>query len=165
MRSSGLNQRSLTNGRQRPISTQPRATPWGYGYLGLRPERAKAFAFQVLIIAFALSGRNSRLQQHPGRCPGLMALSPFRGIMQTVGLIPFKQLYIHRVRGVYRTTIFTDQLQITKTLLPPTRKPHLAQILPHLRCPNSQTKRTILLIVKPQKILHRERFNSHAGKP
>jgi hypothetical protein len=44
-----------------------------------------------------------------------MALSPllypsvsdrwFRGIIQTVGLIPFKHLYIHRVRGVYRTAI------------------------------------------------------------
>lgn len=115
LRSNGLNQRSLTNGRQRPISIQPRATPWGFGRLGLRPEGAKAFAFQVLIIAFALSGRNSRLQQSPGRCPGLMALSPllypsvsdrwFRGFMQTVWLIPFKQLYIHTVRGVYRTAI------------------------------------------------------------
>jgi hypothetical protein len=34
-----------------------------------------------------------------------MALSPFRGIIQAVGLIPFKHLYIHRVRGVYRTAI------------------------------------------------------------
>jgi hypothetical protein len=36
-----------------------------------------------------------------------MALSPFRGIIQAVGLIPFEHLYIHRVRGVYRTAIFT----------------------------------------------------------
>ena len=72
---------------------------------GFAPWRGKSIAVQTLIIAFALSGRKSRLQQHPGRCPGLMALSPFRGIIQTVGLIPFKHLYIHRVRGVYRTAI------------------------------------------------------------
>ena len=41
----------------------------------------------------------------PGRCPGLMALSPFRGIMQTKGLILFERIYVHRVRGVYRTPI------------------------------------------------------------
>ena len=47
-RSNGLNQRSLTNGRQRPISIQPRATPWVYGRLGLRPERAKALKLRFV---------------------------------------------------------------------------------------------------------------------
>ena len=77
--------------------------------LGVAPWRGKSIAVQTLIIAFALSGRKSRLQQHPGRCPGLMALSPFRGIVQAVGLIPFKHLYIHRVRGVYRTAIVPNK--------------------------------------------------------
>ena len=77
----------------------------GLWMFGFAPWRGKSIAVQTLIIAFALSGRKSRLQQHPGRCPGLMALSPFRGIIQAVGLIPFKHLYIHRVRGVYRTAI------------------------------------------------------------
>ena len=31
-----------------PISTQPRATPWVYGCLGLRPEGAKALQFKLL---------------------------------------------------------------------------------------------------------------------
>ena len=84
---------------------------------GFAPWKGKSIAVQTLVIAFALLGRKPQLQLHPGRCLGLMALSPFRGIMQTVGLIPFKHLYIHRVRGVYRTAIFLNlfPLRLTHT--------------------------------------------------
>ena len=88
-----------------PISHQPRATPWVDWLGGDSPWRGKSIKLQCVISAFAPSGRNLRLTPHPGRCPGLMALSPFRGIIQAVGLIPFKLLYIHRVRGVYRIAI------------------------------------------------------------
>ncbi len=49
-----------------------------------------------------------RAQLTPSINPGLMALSPFRGIMQPVGLILFEQLYIHRFRDVYRTAIVNN---------------------------------------------------------
>ena len=77
-----------------PISYQPRATPW-IGWLDRsRPEpkvadqreaKGKSLKFQCVISAFAPSGRNPRLTHYPGCYPGLVALSPFRGIFQRWG--------------------------------------------------------------------------------
>ena len=65
LRSNGLNQRSLTNGRQRPISIQPRALPW-VGWLdGSRPEpkvadqreaKGKSHKFNALPMLLPLQG-------------------------------------------------------------------------------------------------------------
>ena len=79
----------------------------GRWMFGFAPCKGKSNYKNLKCNAFALTGRISRLQQHPGRCPGLKDESPFKGIMQTVGVIPFKQIYIHRTSGVYRTPIST----------------------------------------------------------
>ena len=89
LRSNGLNQWSLTNGRQRPISILPRATPWAVDVWGCALKEQKPLCLFVYN-CFAHSGRKPWLQQHPGRCTGLMDLSPFRGNLLTGGLTLFE---------------------------------------------------------------------------
>ena len=59
-------------------SKQPGATPWVQSIEGVRPEWAKALLPHSN--AFAHSGRFCELLAYPGRCPGLTARCPVRGV-------------------------------------------------------------------------------------
>ena len=51
----------------------PRASPWVKWQSAKRPVRAKALYIARYLKAFALTGRQSCVHKHPGRCPGLGA--------------------------------------------------------------------------------------------